>query len=145
MRDTSSCRTDARIRKTYKRFSSISPSTDCLLTLDVTCWTPLPSTGSESVFICTSSISSLRQISMHLFNVKSLILRSFFVVCSFPIPSTMQSRIRLSRKQSQKLQVFAKVFNSTTKVLSIETIPFINLVDFANTASPSSPSSPSCS
>ena len=41
--------------------------------------------------------------------------QSFLVVCSSLIPSTMRSRIRLSRKQSQKLHVLAKVFSSATK------------------------------
>ncbi len=56
---------------------------------------------------------------MHFFKVRSLILRSFLVTCSFLIPSTIRSRMRLLRKQSQKLQVFAKVFNSATKLSTV--------------------------
>ena len=74
------------------------------------------STGPDNDFICNSATSSLRHTSMQRFRVRSLILSNFLVVCSFLIPSTMRSRIKLSRKQSQKLHVLARFLNSATKL-----------------------------
>ena len=63
-----------------------------------------------------SATSSLRHTSMQRFRVRSLILSNFLVVCSFLIPSTIRSRIKLSRKQSQKLHVLARFLYLATKL-----------------------------
>ena len=98
------------------------------------------STGPDNNFICNSATSSLRHTSMKRFRVRFLILSNFLVVCSFLIPSTIRSRIKLSRKQSQKLHVLARFLNSATKlstdsvwelVSHIKTVSFVNFVDFA--------------
>ena len=99
------------------------------------------STGPDNDFICNSATSSLQHTSMQRFRVRSLILSNFLVVCSFLIPSTIRSRIKLFRKQSQKLHVLARFPNSATKlstllrwnlVSHIKTVSFVNFVDFAD-------------
>ena len=101
------CRTLLSIRnvfiatKLHEIFFSDCPSgvgTGGFFLLDFT-WLML-STGSYSDFICNTVTSWLWQISIHQLKVRSQILRSFLVVCSSLISSTMQSWVRLSCNHS---------------------------------------------